>query len=69
NEKQEVVYWQKTEISTQDIQKDEWVHLYTNLIISKKNYDKKGLKFSAYIWNLNRDDFYVDDMKIIIKAL
>jgi len=69
NGNNEIIRWQKTEISTQTRKQKNWEQLYANLIISNQYSSKKELRLLAFIWNINNNDFYIDDFEIMVRPL
>ncbi len=61
-----ILRWRRAEIYTQVDTVETWTQIYANHIIGHEQCSLQNLIFQAYLWNINKNDFYVGDFEAVV---
>jgi hypothetical protein len=64
-----IISWRRAEIYSQVDSAETWSMLYANHFIDKELSSQQNLIFQSYLWNINNDDFYIDDFEVVVSKL
>ena len=62
------VIWKAVKINDFIIERNQWNYITHFLQVSGKELENRPLKLKVYAWNLGENEFYLDDMRVMISA-